>query len=111
MAGGWRRAQLRDIPVDEAPDPMPRTAVDRIRGATYKGTGEIDARVYLLNSTEAGLALDSRWRPSADTVFFAHDRYFAVVKWQSTDRAALQSFVRDLQKQLGADTMPARKGR
>ncbi len=106
--GVWQRTALRDIPVNEAPDPVPRTAVERIRAASYKGPGEIEARVYLLDSPQTGLALGTRWRPSADTVFFNHDRYFVVVKWQAADRKALQGFVRELQKGLGANAAPAR---
>jgi hypothetical protein len=100
--GVWSRTELRDLPVDESPDPVPRTSVDEVRAATYKGPGEIQARVYVLNSAEVGAALGTRWRPSADTVFFDHGRYFVVIKWQSPDRKALQQFVADLQKRLGA---------
>ena len=41
-----------------------------------------------------------RWRPSADTVFFYEKNYFVVVKWQQAERAALQSFVREIQNGL-----------
>jgi hypothetical protein len=82
---------------------VPRNSVDRIRAATYKsGDAEIQARVYLLSSDEVGAALATRWRPSADTVFFNHGRYFVVVKWQTAQRAAVQQFVADLQRRLGA---------
>jgi hypothetical protein len=62
----------------------------------------LEARVYLLDSAEVGAALGTRWRPSADTVFFNHGAYFVVIKWQSPDRKALQEFVAELQKKLGA---------
>lgn len=99
-AGAWRRTSLRDLPVSEAPDPMPRTAVERIRAAAYEGPGKIEARVYLLTSPAAGLELAQRWRPSADTVFFNAGAYFAVVKWQQADRSALRAFVQELEKRL-----------
>jgi hypothetical protein len=100
--GVWNRTELRDLPVDESPDPVPRNSVERIRTASYKGPGDLDARVYLLDSAEVGATLATRWRPSADTVFFNHGRYFVVIKWQSPDRKALQEFVAELQKKLGA---------
>jgi len=100
--GGWNRTGLRDLPVDESPDPVPRNSVIQIQTASYKGPGEIEARVYLLDSAEVGAALGTRWRPSADTVFFNHGPYFVVIKWQSPDRKALQEFVAELQKKLGA---------
>jgi hypothetical protein len=60
--------------------------------------------VYLLSSAEVGAALGGRWRPSADTVFFNSGNYFVVVKWQGGDRRAVQAFVAELQKRLGAVT-------
>ncbi len=100
--GVWNRTELRDLPVDEAPDPVPRNSVQTIRTAAYKGPGELEARVYLLDSAEVGATLGTRWRPSADTVFFNHGPYFVVIKWQSGDRSDLQGFVAELQRRLGA---------
>jgi hypothetical protein len=100
--GVWKRTELRDLPVDESPDPVPRNSVEQVRTASYKGPGDLDARVYLLDSAELGATLGTRWRPSADTVFFNHGPYFVVIQWQSPDRKALQGFVAALQKKLGA---------
>jgi hypothetical protein len=98
--GGWHRVELRDLPISEAPDPIPRTSVAKIAAARYEGPGKIEARVYVLTSTEVGLDLAQRWRPSADTVFFNLGHYFVVVKWQEVNRQALQEFVRGLEKRL-----------
>ena len=100
MAGGWRRVGLRELPASEAPDPLPRTAIVRLETADYQGSGKLEARVYELTSPEVGSSLAQRWRPSADTVFFDHGRFFVVVKWQQADRAALQLFVRALENEL-----------
>jgi hypothetical protein len=103
VEGGWNLVETRDLGASEAPDPVPRNSVERIRAATYKaGDAEIQVRVYLLSSADVGAALATRWRPSADTVFFDHGPYFVVVKWQAADRKALQGFVADLQRRLGA---------
>ena len=99
-AGGWRRTSLRDLPVSEAPDPVPRTSVDRLSVASYEGPGKLEARVYALSSPAVGVDLAQRWRPSADTVFFYRGRYFVVVKWQQADRKALEEFVRQLEGTL-----------
>jgi hypothetical protein len=102
--GGWKLVEMRDLAPGDAPDPVPRNSIEQIRAASYKGEGEIEARVYLLSSADVGAALGTRWRPSADTVFFDHDRYFVVVKYQGATRVAVQEFVADLQKRLGAVT-------
>lgn len=103
VPGGWTLADLRDLGPSDAPDPVPRNSIEQIRSATYKmGQAELDARLYLLSSAEVGITLGTRWRPSADTVFFNHGEYFVVVKWQGGDRKAVQEFVADLQKRLGA---------
>jgi hypothetical protein len=96
----WRRTALRDLPVSEAPDPVPRTSVERLAVASYEGPGRIEARVYALTSPAVGFDLAQRWRPSADTVFFYRGRYFVVVKWQAAERKALEAFVRELEQQL-----------
>jgi hypothetical protein len=102
VANVWRRAAVRNPPVSEAPDPVPRMSVERLQVAAYEGPGKLEARVYELSSPGVGLALMQRWRPSADTVFFYRGRYFVVVKWQQADRKALEEFVRELQKRLAA---------
>ena len=105
LADGWQRTALRELPVSESPDPVPRTAVERIETASYKGPGQIEARVYALTSPSVGVDLAQRWRPSADTIFFNRGRYFVVVKWQLADRQALQRFVRGLDKRLGGSSV------
>jgi hypothetical protein len=99
-AGPWRRTAIQDAPASGAPDPVPRSAVVRLRRAEYRGPGKLEARVYQLTSTGVALDLVQRWRPSADTVFFYAGRYFVVVKWEDADRAALRSFVQDLEKRI-----------
>lgn len=106
VAAVWRRTALRDTPVDESPDPVPRTAVRSLRTAAYEGPGKLEARAYELDSDTVGLTLSQRWQPSADTVFFSRGRYFIVVKWQSADRKSLQSFIQDLQKRMAGQSEP-----
>jgi hypothetical protein len=102
VAGVWHRAATRDLPVSDAPDPVPRTSVERLQVTAYEGPGKLEARVYELSSPGVGLDLAQRWRPSADTVFFYRGRYFVVVKWQQADRKALEEFVRELERRLAA---------
>ena len=100
--GVWRRGEVHDLSASDAPDPVPRNEVERLREAAYQGPGKLQARVYQLRNAAAGTELAQRWRPSADTVFFDVDRYFVVVKWQAAERKALQEFLRDLETKLGA---------
>ena len=104
VSGGWRRTTGGDAA--GSPDPVPRSAVEQTRTASYEGPGKVEARVYQLTSAAEGLDLAQRWRPSADTVFFNQGVYFVVVKWQSADRNALQEFVRELEAKLA----PRKKG-
>ena len=101
VAGAWRRTSLANVPVSDAPDPVPRTSVERLQVAGYEGPGKLEARAYELESPAVALDLVQRWRPSADTVFFYRDRYFVVIKWQQADRKALEAFIRDFQSRLG----------
>jgi hypothetical protein len=101
VAGVWHRTSLETPGVSEAPDPVPRTAINRLETAGYQGPGKLDARVYELDSPGVALELVQRWRPSADTVFFYRDRYFVVIKWQDAQRKALEGFIAELEKRLG----------
>jgi hypothetical protein len=111
MAGVWQRTAVRETPVSEAPDPVPRNSVARLLTASYSGPGKLDARAYELDTPAVGLVLAQRWRPSADTVYFNRGRYFVVVKWQEADRAALRSFLRALEERIAplapSDERPA----
>lgn len=101
VAGVWHRTSLRTLSASDAPDPVPRTAINQIVAASYEGPGKLDARLYQLSSSGVALDLVQRWRPSADTVFFYARNYFVVVKWQDADRKALQQFVHTLEDRLG----------
>jgi hypothetical protein len=101
VAGVWHRATLEHPPVSDAPDPVPRSAVDQFQLATYEGPGKLSARVYVLDSPAVALELTQRWRPSADTVFFNVGRYFVVLKWQDADRKAVHAFATELEMRLG----------
>ena len=98
----WRRTALENVPVGDAPDPVPRSSITFFQRGTYQGPGQIEVRIYRLTSSAVGLDLVQRWRPSADTVFFSQGEYFVVVKWQEAERTALHEFVRDLEKRLGS---------
>jgi len=107
VAGVWRRSALDTVAAGDAPDPVPRTSINRLQIGSYDGPGKIEARVYELDSPGVALDLVQRWRPSADTVFFYRDQYFVVLKWQDADRKALQAFVTELEKRLGKPKEPA----
>lgn len=92
---------MHDLPASDSPDPVPRGSVDRLAVASYEGPGKLEARIYALSSPAVGVDLAQRWRPSADTVFFYRGRYFVVVKWQQSDRKALEAFVHELEGKLG----------
>jgi hypothetical protein len=95
VGGVWHRAALGAGP------PLPAGA-RRSFEAIYQGPGRLTVDVYDLVSFEKGLDLVQHWKPAADAVFFNKDHYFAVVKWTQADRKALNGFVSDLQRILGA---------
>ena len=101
VAGSWRRTSLREIPAGSAPDPLPRGGVHRAETASYEGPGSLEATVYELTSSAAGLDAVQRWPPAPDTVFFYAERYFVVIRWKNADRTALRAFVREMEQRLG----------
>jgi hypothetical protein len=107
VAGVWHRTGLRELSAGDAPDPVPRTVINRLQAASYQGPGKLEARAYELESPGVALEMVQRWRPSADTVFFYRMKYFVVIKWQDADRKALTSFVTEIEKRLGKPNEPA----
>ncbi len=99
-AGVWRRTAIANRGASEAPDPVPRSSINRLQIATYEGPGRLEARIYELDSPAVAFDLAQRWRPSADTVFFDRGRFFVVIRWEQAERKALQGFVRDLETRL-----------
>jgi hypothetical protein len=100
VAGVWQRTAAREMPVSEAPDPVPRTSVERLLTASYAGPGKLEARAYELDSPAVGPDLARRWRPSSDTVYFSRGRWFVVVKWQQAERGALQAFLQEVERRI-----------
>ena len=98
----WRRTAVRDLAAAGAPDAVPRKYIEAIRSASYEGPGRLEARAYRLISPDVALDVVQRWKPSMDTVFFYRGRFLVVVKWESANREALQEFVRELERRLGA---------
>ena len=108
VAGGWKLVVAREVPVSEAPDPVPRNEIERLEEGLYEGPGKVDARVYALGSATVGLELSQRWRPSSDTVFFNRGNFLVVIKWQAAERQALETFIRELEGRLGPPDARAR---
>jgi hypothetical protein len=102
VAVKWRRTAVRDLAAGGAPDAVPRKYIEAIRSASYEGPGRLEARAYRLISPDVALDVVQRWKPSMDTVFFYRGRFLVVVKWESANREALQEFVRELERRLGA---------
>jgi hypothetical protein len=98
VVGAWHRTALTELPPSSPPDPVPPSAIQRIRAATYEGPGKLDARVYQLTSPAVALDLAQRWTPAPDTVFFYADRFFVLIRWQTADRKSLHDFVGTLEK-------------
>lgn len=100
VADIWIRKELRELPPADAVPPIAPASTLRIINTVYEGSGRIQVSLYDLKSSAAALDAAQRWRPSADTVFFYKQNYFAVLKWENADRAAVGAFVRDLEKRL-----------
>lgn len=96
----WRRTSLADQPVSSAPQPLTISTVKRVQLATYEGPGKLEVTVYELSSSAAALDAVQRWRPAANTIFFYRDEIFVVVRYDTSDRQALNGFVKDLNQHL-----------
>jgi hypothetical protein len=96
IAGAWQRKSLRPIP-------PPQPSVVRAFEAAYEGPGKLTVDLYEAKVSGTAFEMTQHWRAEANTVFFDKGTYFAVVKWEQTDRQALTQFVRELQKSLAKE--------
>jgi hypothetical protein len=97
--GAWKRTALADAPAPPPSDAIPR-GIKRVQKAAYAGAGKIDVTLYEM--TSSGLAFEAlqKWRPAAGTLFFQRDEFFVLIHYDSPDRAAVNAFVRDLDRHL-----------
>src|SRR5260370_2071748 len=72
--GAWHRTSLSELPPSSPPDPVPPSAIERIRAPSYEGPGKLDARVYQLTSPAVASDLAQPWPPPPDTVFSSPPR-------------------------------------
>ncbi len=70
--------------------------------AEYRGSASAAAHVsiYGLRTSAEGLDMTQKRRPSANTVTFYTDHYFAVVRWENTEREPLTTLITKLEKAL-----------
>ena len=97
--GPWKRTSITTV---SSPDTsiIPQGSIGHVQNATYTDNGKVDVTLYELKSSAAALDAVQRWRPAPDTVFFYRDDLFVVVKYQDSDRKALNAFVAALDKHL-----------
>jgi hypothetical protein len=98
--GGWKLKQVKELPPADAPEPARHLGLKRAQVGEYEGVGRLEAEVYDLTSDAAALEMEQTWKPAADTVAFHEGASFAVIRWQSADRAAVSAFVREMEKRL-----------
>lgn len=97
--GAWTRSEHSTPPPGEAPPAIARFAVAAIEKAGYSGPGGeiLRAEAYHLASEAAGLELEQTWRPEPNAVGFHVGAHFVIMRYEKADRAALNTFVRELQ--------------
>jgi hypothetical protein len=100
-AGPWKLKQTREVAGGSSPESIRRLGLKRAQAAEYEGPGRIAMEVYELTSSAAAFEAEQQWRPLADTVAFHRESYFVVVHWESTDRIAVKSFVREMEDRVG----------
>jgi len=100
VAGGWRLKTFKEQPPNSAPEPLRQTGTRRWWTAVYEGRGSATIEMYELTSSAGALDMVQKWRPAANTVVWYTPRYFIVAEWSSSDRAAVTSLIRTLQRQF-----------
>ncbi len=101
---GWQLKSLAQTDPNAAPDTVRQLGFARSWRGEYTGPGIAHVDLYELKSSAAGLEMTQRWRAAANTVTLFNARYFAVVHWESGERAAITALVGRLEKSLpGSD--------
>src|SRR5712692_9980668 len=95
IAEVWQLQELR-----ESAATSDQKGARRVISGVYKGPGTLKVEIYELVSRASGLDMVQKRRPTANSVAFDTDKFFAVVNWESTDREKVTAFVRALEKHL-----------
>jgi hypothetical protein len=103
IAGAWQLKDSRSFPSASAPELVRKIGTRGWWSAAYQGPGSATVELYELTSSAGGLQMVQDWRPAADAVVWYTARYFVVVRWRNTDRAALGVFVRAVEKQFAQE--------
>jgi hypothetical protein len=103
LAGGWQFKDSQNFPAASAPELIRKIGTRGWWRASYQGPGSATVELYELTSSAGGLEMVQEWRPAADTVFWYTPRYFIVVKWSGSERAAVSELVHALEKQFAQD--------
>lgn len=64
------------------------------------GSAAVSVTIHGLRASAEGLDMTQKLLPSANTVAFYTERYFAVVRWSNTDREPLTTLITKLEKAL-----------
>ena len=96
-AGEWKLSGASEAPPESLQDGTAPQGAVRAWDASYTGPGMAQVRVYEMSSSAGGLDAAQRWKHAPETAIFHHERYFAAVRWETTDRAALTQLIRALE--------------
>ena len=96
--GSWKLKQSTDLAADQIPESIRRLGIRRTGSAGYEGPGNLKVEIYEMTSSAAAFEAEQTWRPVADTVAFHKESFFTVVHWENADRAAVSSFIREMEK-------------
>jgi hypothetical protein len=100
MAGDWKLNTTQTLVADNAPELVRKTGTRGGWSATYEGPGSATVELYELTAPAAGLEMVQQWTPVPNAVVWYTSHYFVVMRWQSTDRDAVQALIRGTQKQF-----------
>jgi hypothetical protein len=96
--GAWKLKLSSDLIPSQVPEQIRRLGLRRAGSGEYHGAGILRVEIYELTSDAGAFEVEQTWRPMADTVAFHKDGYFTVVHWTGADKAAVATFVRELEK-------------
>jgi len=100
VSGGWARQSLRKLEPAEAPGSLPKLGVAQAFAARYDGPTTVDVQVFRMQSTAAAFEARQQWRADGQRIGYHHGDLFIVASSPQPGRAALEEFLKALEKTL-----------
>jgi hypothetical protein len=100
LPGGWKRAAIEPVPVEQAPELARSLGVKRVARARFDGPTPLTATCFTMGGPASAFELVQKWKPEPGEMFFASGAEFVVLAGPGMDSKSLRPLADALDRAL-----------